>query len=124
MKHFLMMIIVAGTMFCSCEKDHKESNEVLCPIVDAAIVPGAVKTAFNVKYPNETALIWFNKDNIGYSAYFVSGAVKKLAQFANDGSFVMEDIETDHEDENEQQDSKTTPDKVTVTGCECEIEHD
>ncbi|MCW3106427.1 MAG: hypothetical protein JWQ09_933 [Segetibacter sp.] len=74
------------------------------------------------KYPATTVTTWFNKDSVAFSAFFTISGVEKLTQFANDGTFIKEEIETNQEAEDS--DSTTTAGKTTSTGCECEIHHE
>lgn len=121
MKKLLILSLTAITFLLSCEKDHNETDENLCPVVEASNVPEAVKTAFNSRYSTQSVQIWFNKDNTGYSAFFLLNGIKKLVQFTNDGTFVKEEIKTDEEHEGENKDTLATTGKLTNTGCECEI---
>jgi len=114
----LMLAVIFSISFSSCKKEAKEKAENLCPVVAASAVPQVVKDSFAVKYPATTVITWFNKDSVAYCAYFVTSAnVEKLAQFANNGSFIKEEIETHQEGEHE--DSTGTGGKTT-TDCECE----
>ena len=123
MKKIFLMALVATAIFFSCKKDGNEKAENLCLIVAESLVPQAVKDSFVVMYPAIIVTTWFYKDSSGYCALFTISAVEKLAQFAPDGSFIREEIETHQDGENE--DSTGTGGKVT-TGCECEThkEHD
>lgn len=121
MKKVLLLVAVSATvLFFACKKDGKEKNENLCPVVAASLVPQVVKDSFAVRYPATTVTTWFNKDSVAFCAYFITSAnVEKLAQFANNGSFIKEEIETHQEGQHE--DSTGTGGKVGG-GCECETE--
>ena len=121
MKKACILAIVARTDFLSCKKEGKEKAENLCPVVDASAVPQVVKDAFVAKYPATTVTTWFNKDSVAFCAFFTISGVEKLTQFANDGTFIKEEIETNQEAEDS--DSTATAGKVS-TGCECEIHHE
>ncbi len=116
---FLLLIVISiSAFFVSCEKDKKEKTENLCPVIAASAVPQPVKDSFAVRYPAIVVITWFNKDSVNYCAYFKTATnVETLAEFASNGSFIKEQIET-HND-NEQEDSTTTGGKTT-TSCECE----
>lgn len=115
---FAMFIISVSVFFFSCKKEGKDEKENLCPVVLASAVPQVVKDSFNVRYPATTVTTWFNKDSVAFCAYFITAAnVEKLAEFANSGSFIKEEIETHQEGEHE--DSTGTGVKAG-TGCECE----
>ncbi len=117
MKNLFLIAIVSIVVLASCNKDKKESKENDCPVVAVDIVPKIVKDSFALRYPSESVKTWFNKDNIGYCAFFVSTGVKKLAQFSTTGNFVKEEIDSDNNHENE--DSTENGGKA---GCECEID--
>ncbi len=119
MKKLLLISLVSTSFFIACEKNKKETNEKKCPVVAANLVPQLVKDSFTHRYPADTVKIWFNKDSVGYCAYFISSGIEKLAQFSNTGNFVKEEIESNNQ--NEHHDS-TVVGKAS-TGCECEI-HD
>ena len=103
--------------FTSCEKE-REDDDNPCSVVDASLVPQMVRDSFAVKYPALSVTKWFNKDNIGFCAFFsTSTSTKKLAQFANDGSFVKEEVESD--DQGDHKDNVVAG-KV-ATECECEV---
>ena len=100
------------------KKEGKDKAENRCPVVAASAVPQVVKDSFDIRYPKSTVTTWFNKDSVGFCALFTFSGVEKLAEFANNGSFIKEEIETHQEGEH--QDSTGTAGKTT-TGCECEI---
>ncbi len=118
---FLLLIVISiSAFFVSCKKDKNEKTENLCPVVAASAVPQVVKDSFAVRYPTTIVITWFNKDSVNYCAYFKTATnVETLAEFANNGSFIKEQIET-HND-NEQEDS-TTAGVKTTTSCECETQ--
>ena len=124
MKKICILAIVATAALFSCEKDKAEKAEKAenqCPVVAASVVPQIVKDSFSVKYPATTVTTWFNKDSVGYCAYFTMQGVEKLSQFTNNGSFVKEQIETNESGEhNDSADSTAATGKVS-TGCLCEI---
>ena len=117
------MALVATAIFISCKKEGNDKAENLCPVVAESLVPQVVKDSFVVRYPATVVTTWFYKDSSIYCAAFTVAAIEKLAQFAPNGTFIKEEIETHQEGENE--DSTGTGGKLT-TGCECEThkEHD
>ncbi|MDE3142765.1 MAG: hypothetical protein KGL19_01340 [Bacteroidota bacterium] len=123
MKKILFTLFVI-TLLTSCSKEGKTESDELqnhCPVITALSVPPKVLSAFQTSYPNETAIIWFQKDTIGYCAYFIKqGNQRKLAEFTASGVFVSEksDIDNDgnFEDSTAAPGSKTT---TTTTVCEC-----
>lgn len=122
MKHFFVLAAIATAALVSCEKEKAEKAENICPVVAASVVPQIVKDSFSVRYPATTVTTWFNKDNVGYCAYFTMGGIEKLSQFANNGSFVKEQIETNESGEHTDGiDSTATGGKVPASGCVCEI---
>jgi thioredoxin-related protein len=124
MKKIVLIALTASIVFIACSKDDKnEKAENTCPEVAASMVPQIVKDSFAIRYPANTVIIWFDKDNVGYCAYFVVAGIDKLARFSNNGSFIKEELETEQDGQNE--DSTVTNGKSTM-GCECEIhkEHD
>ncbi len=117
-KIFFAMLISVPAIFVACEKKEKEKAENTCPTVAASAVPQAVKDSFAIRYPATSVITWFNKDNVAFCAYFITAAnVEKLAQFANSGSFIKEEMEAHQVGQHE--DSTTTVGKVN--GCECEV---
>ena len=119
MKKILLAILIAApVIFFACEKKEKDKAENICPTVAASAVPKAVKDSFTMRYPGTNVTTWFNKDSVAFCAYFITAAnVEKMAQFANSGSFIKEEIETQQEGQHE--DSIATVGKVN--GCECEV---
>ena len=111
------MILVSAAIFFSCKKEAKEAPENLCPVVAESAVPQAVRDSFKIRYPSTAVTTWFNKDSAAFCAAFLSSGVEKLAQFANDGTFIKEEIETHQEGEHE--DSTSAAGKLNG-GCECE----
>ena len=116
----LAFIALNVILFTSCQKlknvnpFDKEKKETPCVVVSSEAIPQAVKSAFSVKYAGQTVTTWFNKDGNGFCAEFTQNGVKTLAQFSNDGTFVIE--ETDNQQDKEHND------KNADTGCSCEIE--
>ena len=118
-KQLLLIVVSAAAIFNSCKKDGKEKAENLCPVIAASAVPQAVKDSFAIRYPATSVLTWFNKDSLSFCAYFITtNNVEKLAQFAGNGFFIKEQIET-HQD-GQHEDSTGTGGKVNI-GCECEV---
>ena len=116
---FLITAVSVAVIFFACNKEGKEQSEKLCPVVAASAVPQVVKDSFTVRYPTTNVIIWFNKDSVAFSAYFKTSAnIEKLAEFANNGSFIKEEIETNQTGQHE--DSTGTAGKLS-SGCECEI---
>lgn len=121
MKIFFLLAVVVMAFFSSCKKDGKETAENICPVVPAGLVPQAVKDSFALRYPATAVTTWFNKDSVAFCASFTSSGVEKLVQFANNGSYIKEEIETHQEGEHE--DSTGTSGKLP-SGCVCEIHKD
>ena len=95
-----------------------KSNHKPCPVVKQDAVPFAVLSAFRNKFPFDTVITWFNKDNRSYCAYFeTKNFVDKLVQFNNSGTFINE--ETDIKDDDDFKDS-TGAVPVRSKGCICE----
>ena len=117
-KTLLLITVPVVLIFFACKKETKEKSEKLCPAVAASAVPQVVKDAFTVKYPATNVISWFNKDSVAFCAYFKTSAnIEKLAEFANNGSFIKEEIETNQNGQHE--DSTGTSGKLPG-GCECE----
>ena len=117
MKKALIVLCGLIVIIFSCKKEGKESAENLCPVVPVSAVPQVVKDSFVARYPATIVTTWFNKDSVAYCAFFTISGIEKLAQFANSGAFIKEEIEMGHD--GEQEDSTGTGGKPT-TGCECE----
>ncbi len=73
-----------------------------------------IPPAFSEKYPKETVIKWFNKDNKGYAAFFVSNNVKKIVIFNNDGTFLKEQVKNEQHGQHDDNDVEE--------GSECEID--
>ena len=112
------MTLVATAIFFSCKKEGNDKAENLCPVVAEGLVPQVVKDSFVVRYPATIVTTWFYKDSSSYCALFTLSAIEKLAQFATNGTFIKEEIETHQEGEHE---DSTGTDGKTITGCECEV---
>ena len=125
-KIFLLILILAIIIFVACNKERKEKAENTCPVVAAGAVPQVVKDSFALRYPAINVTTWFNKDSVAYCAYFVAASGDKLVQFANNGSFIKEEIEIHQEGQHEDTTGTATWGKTPAAGCECEIhkEHD
>lgn len=117
MKRLVLGILTTAIIFISCSKEKNENDEKLCPVIEESLVPQIVKDSFAIRYPGTSVTTWFNKDSIGYCSFFTISGVDKLAEFALNGSFVKDEIET--EQDGEHQDSTSTG--VKTTGCVCEI---
>jgi hypothetical protein len=117
MKNLLIISIIVIAFFSACNKEKKETKEKPCPVVATNLVPQTVKDSFVHRYPTDSVRTWFNKDSIGYCAFFVSSGIEKLAQFNNSGNFIKEEMESN---ENKDHEDSTSADK-TPAGCECEI---
>ena len=112
---FGLIIVLAG-----CEKEARDSEENECPVVEASAVPATVTSAFTNKYPSETVIKWFQKDNTGYCAYFLHNVnQRKLAEFSTSGTFISEEADDDHDGKFE--DSTGTAGIKTPNECECEV---
>ena len=105
------LIIMATTACHKFEKGHKETQ---CATVSSETIPQSVRDSFMKKYPGTNATTWFNKDNNGYYVEFIQSAVKTLAQFSNDGTFVKEEGSTNQQGEHQHNDDDS--------GCSCELE--
>ncbi|MBI3720465.1 MAG: hypothetical protein HY252_17945 [Sphingobacteriales bacterium] len=120
---FFILLIVAlifSIPFSSCSKEGKKENENHCPVIAATAVPQPVKDSFALRYPALTVTTWFQKDSIGYCAYFIQPVnQKKLAEFTKTGSFIMEEIDLDHDGNFEDSTGHSDPKLSGV--CECEI---
>ena len=111
MKKLSLMVFMAAAIFVSCKKESSEKTKNLCPVIAEAAVPKPVKDSFAVRYPATVVKTWFYKDSSSYCAAFKVLAVEKLALFAPNGTFIKEEIESDHED--------STKNNI---GCECEVD--
>jgi hypothetical protein len=120
-----LFILLAATLvlsipFSSCSKEGKYEDDNHCPVVAESAVPQIVKNSFAVRYPFMTVNTWFQKDSIGYCAYFIQPVnQKKLAEFTRDGLFISEKIDIDHDGNFE--DSTGTSNPKIPGSCECEI---
>ena len=126
MKKLLFIPLAATVVFFSCEKEHTEEAENLCPVVIENLVPQIVKDSFNVHYPSTVVQTWFYKDSSSYCALFTFATQETLAQFAENGSFIKEEIETEHDgnDNNHQNSDSTIINPKTglpIKPCECEF---
>ncbi|MDQ6609991.1 MAG: hypothetical protein M3Y85_09250 [Bacteroidota bacterium] len=117
MKKLIILTLVSAAIFFSCKKEAKEAPENLCPVVAESAVPQAVRDSFKIRYPSTAVTTWFNKDGVAFCASFLFSGVEKLAQFANNGSFIKEEIETNQNGEHE---DSTSADGKLNGGCECE----
>ena len=116
MKKLCITVIIATVIFFSCKKE-EDKSENLCPEVPASSVPQTVKDSFAVRYPTDVVKTWFNKESAAFCAFFITSGMEKLAQFADNGTFIKEEIETDQQ--GEYQDSTSIG--KSGAGCECEI---
>ena len=118
---FVLMALVSSLIIISCNKEgKKEGSENPCPVIAATAVPQVVKDSFAIRYPSMTVNTWFQKDSIGYCAYFIQPVnQKKLAEFSRTGAFISEEIDLDHDGNFE---DSTGHSGTKVSGvCECEI---
>lgn len=117
----IIVIFIFSASQISCKKEGKENAEKLCPVVAPGAVPQLVKDSFAARYPATNVTTWFNKDSVAFCAFFVNSAsIEKLAQFANNGSFIKEEVEI-HQDGHHEDDTTTVAGSKTATGgCECE----
>lgn len=116
---FLGVVALSTLILAGCSKESKD-NEKHCPEIVAASVPQIVKDSFAARYPSLIVSTWFQKDSIGYCAYFIQPVnQKKLAEFSKTGVFVMEEIDLDHDGDFE--DSRGTSGPKVPGVCECEI---
>ena len=121
MKHLFLSALIASVVLLSCEKEKAEKAEKHCPVVATNAVPQIVKDSFAVRYPATTVTTWFNKDSVGYCAYFTMEGIEKLSLFGNNGTFVKEQIETNESGEHNDSTNSTAATGKVSTGCECEI---
>lgn len=120
MKKILLLVSVVALVVACSKKEKKEGTDKHCPVIAASAVPQAVKDSFAVRYTGTTVTTWFQKDNIGYCAFFMKPAnQRKLAEFSTSGSFISEETDVDHNGSFEDSTGTTGP-KGTTT-CECEI---
>ncbi len=119
----LACFLTATLTILSCSKESKKDgneNENHFPVIAATAVPQSVKDSFAVRYPSMTVNTWFQKDSIGYCAYFIQPTnQKKLAEFSKTGSFIKEEIDIDHDGNFEDSTGNSNPKVPGV--CECEI---
>lgn len=118
------IIVVAGmALLTSCtkkEKDKSTEAERHCPTISQSAVPPVVVSAFQTRYPSNLVITWFQKDSVGYCAYFIqSPNLKKLAEFTPSGSFVSEETDLNHDGQFEDSTGTVNPKSPTV--CNCEI---
>lgn len=120
---FIIAVILTSVLFLSCSKEEKKGSgeiENRCPIITAAAVPQVVKDSFAIRYPSMTVNTWFQKDSIGYCAYFIQSVnQQKLVEFTRTGFFVSEEIDMDHDGNFEDSTGHSSPKIPSV--CECEI---
>lgn len=116
-------LLFLSLIFANCsKKESKESNETEkhCPPIAATAVPKAVKDSFAIRYPSMTVITWFQKDSLGFCAYFIQPVnQKKLAEFTRSGSFIAEEIDINHDGNFE--DSTGHAGIKNPDVCECEI---
>ncbi len=122
MKQVLIAFGVAAIL-ASCSKEDKkkeDEKENHCPEIAASAVPQTVKDSFSLRYPSMTVNTWFQKDSIGFCAYFIQPVnQKKLAEFSTTGNFLSEEIDIDHDGNFEDSTGHSNPKVPEV--CECEI---
>lgn len=117
----MLLSAMLSVLFFACDKEN-ETKETPCPTVAAKQVPQAVLDAFAHRYAPDLVITWFQKDPVGYCAYFKQGGTtKKLAEFDGTGMFLRE--ETEHDGDHQDKDSSTTATGhgTTTPGCECDL---
>lgn len=118
-----IIVVAAMALLTSCtkkEKDKSSETERHCPTISQSAVPSVVVSAFQTKYPSTLVITWFQKDSVGYCAYFIqSPNLKKLAEFTPTGIFVSEETDLNHDGQFE--DSTGTVHSKSSTVCNCEI---
>jgi hypothetical protein len=115
-----VLILIFSIPLSSCSKEGKKESENHCPTIAASAVPQVVKDSFALRYPAMTVNTWFQKDSIGYCAYFIQPVnQKKLAEFSTAGVFISEEIDNNHDGHFEDSTGQSNPKVVSV--CECEI---
>jgi hypothetical protein len=113
-------IFIFSIPLSSCSKNEKKESENHCPTIAASAVPQVVKDSFALRYPAMTVNTWFQKDSIGYCAYFIQPVNQnKLAEFTSLGVFVLEESDKDHDGHFEDSTGQSNP-KIG-SACECEI---
>ncbi len=118
MKAIFLIIIVATGFLFSCNKNENDKSGNSCPAIAASSVPQVVKDSFAAKYPSDSVRTRYNKDSVAFCAFFISSGIEKMAQFANNGTFIRAEVETDTEQQGQHEDSTG----VKPQGCECEID--
>lgn len=122
MKKSILAILLFTSLLSCIKESKKDSSEIVnhCPVIALSSVPAAVLLSFQVNYPKETVISWFQKDSIGYSAYFNHlGNIRKLAEFTNSGELLTEKIDLDYDGNFEDTTVNMSAKKTTV--CECSI---
>jgi hypothetical protein len=121
MKIVLCEICAIGLLAACTKENNKDEKENHCPVIAASQVPSAVIAGFNAKYPSQSVVTWFQKDSVGFCAYFISAVNKKtLAEFTPTGTFVSEEVDIDH-DGNFEDSTDTGGGPKENSTCECEI---
>ncbi len=111
------VILITWIFASSCKKEKETENH--CPTIAASLVPQIVKDSFNLRYPSQAVNTWFQKDSIGYCAYFIVPVNKKtLAEFSRTGNFLLEYIDNDKDGNME---DSTGNGIKGAPGCECDI---
>lgn len=118
MKKILLALSVVAVL-TACKKESNET-ENHCPTVAASAVPAGVVSAFKTKYPADSVITWFQKESIGYCAYFIQPVnQRKLAEFTGLGVFISEETDNDKDGKFEESTGVAGPKGLSV--CECEI---
>lgn len=117
---YTVLTAAAIILFIACKKkETTEPEAAACPAISSSVVPAVVIDSFKSRYPSDSVLTWFRKDSIGYCAYFIMPVAQQtLAEFSNDGSFVQEEIDINHDGNFE---DSTGESPKNTTGCECVI---
>lgn len=98
MKKIVAVLLFAGWIL-SCNKDRENNDkEKHCLILAESAVPQVVKDSFAVKYDSAAVITWFQKDSIGYTAYFIKPVnTPTLATFSSAGYFISEESAIEHD---------------------------
>jgi hypothetical protein len=114
MKKLLFSLLVAVAFFAAC----KETQDPICPTVDAEQVPLIVKDSLAAHYPGVTVQTWYKVDAIGFCAKFPQSPNTVFAHFGTDGAFQEAEIQDPNGkevDSDTQQDENQNEDNT----CEC-----
>lgn len=110
MKKLFPLCAAAVICLTACEKiEDLRDRDRPCPVVSTGEVPASVLDGFEARHAGTPVKTWYNKDDKGFVALFISSGKEVFAYFDNNGNFQKEVTEGEHEDEDDK-------------GCECETE--